>query len=160
VIVVSDTSPLAYLVEIGVAECLPHLFGSVVVPPTVIAELNHPSCPAAAWVRQLPEWVHVVAPQNIPMGLDLDRGEREAIAVAIEIGAERLLIDELRGRETAKLLGLKVAGTLAIVVAGAERGLFDGIAALDRLELTNFYAADELLETIRTKVAAQRHPPT
>lgn len=159
-IVVSDTSPLAYLVEIGVADSLPLLFGEVYIPPAVMAELCHPLCPAAMWIKQPPAWLRVAVPQNVPAHLALDLGEQEAIALALELGATRLLIDEHRGRETARSLGLQVAGTLAVLIAGAEHQLFDGAAALDRLERTNFYASKELLQAIRIKIAEQKRKQT
>ena len=148
-IIVSDSGPLAYLVAIGVADSLPELYGDVYVPPAVLAELQHPRCPVVVWASHLPDWVHVVAPQTTPIESQLDLGEREAIALALEFGAERILMDEKRGRKAAQEVGLKVAGTLAVVLDGALHGLFDGEAAIDRLAGTNFYASPKLLETVR-----------
>jgi len=108
VIIVSDTGPLAYLVAIDIADCLPQLYGQVFIPPTVLAELRHERSPAAAWASRPPPWLEVAAPRSIPADLSLDPGEREAIALALELGAERLLMDERQGREAAQALGLKV----------------------------------------------------
>jgi len=69
--------------------------------------------------------------------------------LALELGAERVLMDEKQGRFAAQAAGLKVAGTLAVIVDGALSGLFDGEAAIERLAGTNFYASPELLETVR-----------
>jgi len=52
--------------------------------------------------------LEIKAPQSTPADLSLDAGEREAIALALELGAERLLMDERQGREAAQALGLKV----------------------------------------------------
>ncbi len=151
-IIVSDSSPLAYLVEIGLAESLPRLFGQVYVPPTVISELRHEGSPIAAWANRPPDWLVIEMPHSIPAELDLDQGECEAIALAIELGADYLLIDEKKGRAAATALGIKVAGTLAVLVDGARQGLFDGMQALEKLEATNFYASAELLQAIRHKL--------
>ena len=137
-IIVSDTGPLAYLVEIGVADSLPILYGQVLIPPTVFSELSHEQSPATAWITHPPSWLKVATPQSIPADLALDAGEREAIALALELGAERVLMDEKQGREAAQSQGLKVAGTLAVILDGATRYLFDGGTALDKLADTSF----------------------
>lgn len=148
-IVVSDTSPLAYLFSIGVVESLSELFGGVLIPESVARELRHPQCAAAEWIAAPPPWLTIGTPMRIPNLPELDIGERDAIALALEVGAERLLIDERAGRLAAQQLGFKVAGTLAVILDGAEHGLFDGLTALDRLSETNFYASAELLNSVR-----------
>jgi uncharacterized protein len=96
VIIVSDSGPLAYLVEFDVADSLPKLYGQVYVPPTVIDELRHEKSPVAAWASRSPEWLTIAAPHSILTDLNLDQGEREAIALAMELKADFLLIDEKR----------------------------------------------------------------
>lgn len=151
-IIVSDSGPLAYLVQIGIADSLPALYDQVYIPPIVLSELQHELSPVATWAKSLPDWLITAKPTSIPSDLALDEGEREAIALALELGADFLLIDERKGRSAAKAHGIKVAGTLAVILDGALRQLFDGVQALDRLEATNFYASAELLQAIRNKL--------
>lgn len=151
-IVVSDTSPLAYLVEIGVADALAELYGGVMIPTAVADELRHPSSPARQWFASPPQWLTITAPNSSLPHLPLDDGELQAIALAIELKAELILIDERPGREAAKGLGLRVIGSLAVLVDGAARGCFDGIAALDRLAQTNFYVSPELMKVVRQRI--------
>ena len=155
-IIVSDSGPLAYLVQIGVADHLPTLYGEVYVPPAVVGELRHDRSPVADWAKELPPWLTMAAPQASPLDLPLDFAEREAITLALELNADFLLIDERKGRLAAKSTGLKVAGTLAVLIDGASRGLFDGLEALERLRQTNFYASAELMEAVRIKLANAR----
>lgn len=155
-IVVSDSGPLAYLVEIGVADCLPTLYGQVYVPPTVMRELCHARSPVAAWANQPPLWLITAKPQVVPEDFSLDDGEREAIALALEIGAKILLMDEKKGRAAAQSRGIRVAGTLGVILDGDSRGVFDGLAALDRLTSTNFYASAELMQSVRQFVIGVR----
>jgi predicted nucleic acid-binding protein len=156
VIIVSDSGPLAYLVLIGVADSLPSLYGDVYIPPAVLTELRHPNCPVVLWAKQLPAWLHVAEPISTTNETSLDVGEREAIALAIELGAERVLMDEKQGRRAAQAAGLQVAGTLAVIVDGALSGLFDGVVAIDRLAGTNFYASSELIENVRELLRTPR----
>jgi predicted nucleic acid-binding protein len=156
-IVVSDSGPLAYLVEIGIADSLPRLYGQVYVPPLVMQELRHTRSPVASWASQPPPWLIAAKPREMSGELLLDDGEREAIALALEIGADTLLMDEKKGRAAAQALGISVAGTLAVILDGDSRGVFDGLAALDRLVLTNFYASSDLVQSVRETLLRKRN---
>jgi len=97
-VVVSDTTPLNYLILIGSIDVLPRLFNKVLIPPAVLRELSHPLTPApvAEWARSLPAWVEVKAPQN-DLHLGIGAGEDEAISLAVELGVA-VLMDERVGR--------------------------------------------------------------
>jgi hypothetical protein len=85
--VVSDTSPIHYLVECEAIQILPALFGEVIIPPTVHRELQHAKTPAAvrAWAHQLPAWVKIQAPSVLDHSINLEEGEKEAICLAAEV---------------------------------------------------------------------------
>ena len=104
-IVVSDTSPLNYLVLMGAIDVLPKLFGEVYVPLAVIQELQHPRTPEPVkqWAQSPPEWLRIREPSaETSNAAGLDPGEAQAIALAIEIHADAVLIDEKLGRRIAK----------------------------------------------------------
>lgn len=61
------------------------------------------------------------------LALELDRGEAEAIALAIESGADLLLMDERRGRAVARRLGARVVGVLGVLVEAKQRNLLDAV---------------------------------
>lgn len=65
------------------------------------------------------------------MSLVLDPGETEAIALAVEIGADLLLIDERKGRREAKLLGLRTTGLLGVLLEAKKAGLLSSCALLE-----------------------------
>jgi len=79
--------------------------------------------------------------------VDLDRGEREAIALAEELAADLLLVDEWDARLEAERRHLRVVGTLRVLADGASRGLTDLEESFERLRHTNFRANSELLES-------------
>lgn len=99
-IVVADTSPLNYLIHIECASLLKPLYGQVLVPETVMAELLDPRAPSAiaSWITKSREVIEVCALSSPPdesiEGLDI--GERDAIQLAQERSADLILIDELR----------------------------------------------------------------
>jgi len=92
-LVVSDTTPLNYLILIGHVEVLPRLFGTLLVPPAVIQEMHHPKTPpeVAAWARHLPSWLEVKAPHT-DLHVGIGAGEDEAIALAVELGNATVLM--------------------------------------------------------------------
>ena len=145
--VVSDTSPLHYLVECDAIEILPALFQQILIPPTVQRELQHPRTPARvrAWAGSLPPWVKVQAPAVLDDSLNVDQGEKEAICLAREVQAVAILMDDRKGRAEAVRCGLRVAGTLGLLEAAAARGLVDFAAVIQRLRQTNARLDEELI---------------
>ena len=151
-IVVADTTPLHYLVLIEQSHLLPALYGRVLTPPAVLAELSDPGTPelVSRWARHRPEWLEVRAPERVPLDLPeaLGPGEREAIALSEELGADALLIDEWDGRQAAARRQLTVVGTLRVLGSAAEKGLIDLPLAVTRLRATNFRASTDLIEQL------------
>ncbi|QHN03121.1 DUF3368 domain-containing protein [Granulicella sp. WH15] len=141
-IVVADTTPLNYLVLIDEIELLPAIFGTVLIPEAVLRELLHPKTPAKVreWIGSPPKWLEVraVVAEMLPQLMDLDPGEREAIQLALEVGADAILIDEADGRRHAERLQLEVRGTLGVLERAAKLGKTDLLSALDRLDKTSF----------------------
>lgn len=172
-IVVSDTTTLRYLVFVRMDHVLPAIFGTVYTPPEVRAELQRSTSPALGDVRQWadspPAWLVERAPTTVDASLTerLDRGESEAIALALELKAERLLIDEKRGRGVAKELadgpgkeqGLRIVGTLGVLEEAAVRNLIDIEEAVAKLRASNYRATEELyqstIENVRVRKQGQ-----
>jgi predicted nucleic acid-binding protein len=150
-IVVSDTSPLHYLVLIDQVHVLPALFGRVLTTPLVVAELGRREAPdkVRQWLAQTPDWLEIQSPHSVPNVSRLGPGETEAIALAQELQADTLLIDERDGAKFARAQGMFVTGTLGVLQTGARRGLVSLADALTALRGTSFrYSAalfDELL---------------
>lgn len=118
-VVISDTSPLTALLLAGRGELLRALFLRVVIPPAVQTELLRAH-------ESLPAWVEVMVPRAIPESVvegGLDAGETEAIALALELQPDTLLIDERLGRRLALRHGLRVTGLLGLLVLAKTRGL-------------------------------------
>jgi len=119
-IIVSDTSPITALLTVGAENLLVQLFSEVVIPPAVRDELirSHP---------QLPPWLRVEAVENAAQARQfahvVDIGEAEAIELAIELRADRLLIDERKGRRLASKEGIPVIGLLGVVLLSRRRNL-------------------------------------
>ncbi len=148
-IVVSDTSPLNYLVLVGAIEVLPQLFGMVHVPPIIVEELSHERAPSEVkqWLASLPEWIRVVAPSTtVQCSTRLDPGELQALALAKELNAELVLMDERKGRRVAQQQGLNAIGTLTILELAAEASLIELQPVIRRLQQTTFHVKQELVE--------------
>jgi len=159
-IVVSDTSPLNYLVLLDQIEILPSLFADVYTTPRVIEELLHPRAPAAVqqWAQSPPAWLRVIAPRNPePFIASLDLGEAEAISPALELHAPAVLIDEKKGRQIARSQGLVTMGTVTILELASQQNLVDLRKAFDSLSRTSFHIRQSYLdEALAREVARKR----
>lgn len=159
-IVVSDTSPLHYLILCEVQDLLPRLFTQVVIPPTVFQELQQARTPpiVRAWATSaLPAWVRVQAPSILDISLKVDHGEMEAICLAREIRAAAILMDDRAGRAAALSCGLVVAGTIGILEAAAARGLIRLPEVIERLQKTNARLDRDLLAAALERDRARRN---
>lgn len=148
-IVVADTTPLNYLILIGEIEILPRLYGRVVIPPAVQSELAHDAAPPAVrtWLAEGHPWLEILVPGATmdPELMELDAGEREAIALAEQISADQLIIDERSGRRAAERRGLSVIGTVGVLREAADEGLLDLRTAVEKLRETSFHISPEIL---------------
>jgi predicted nucleic acid-binding protein len=151
-IVISDTSPLNYLALIGQAERLRDLYGRVVIPQAMFDELQAAETPeeVRVWLQSKPEWLEVRTLGTTPDAelTYLGAGEREAIALAEQLRADALLMDDRDGRREATRRHLRVVGTLAVLVDAAEQGLLELPEAFKQLQQTTFRASPRLLKTV------------
>jgi predicted nucleic acid-binding protein len=146
-IVVSDTSPLNYLVLCDAIDVLPRLYGQVYIPQTIANELHHPATPDAVkkWLLASPPWLVIKNPASSDPTILLHPGETDAILLAQELHAHRLLMDERAGAAVAQSRGLHPIGTLGILVQAAKAGLVDLHKKIELLEHhTNFRMSAEL----------------
>lgn len=141
--VVSNSSPLISLGAIGRLELLHELFGEVWIPLAVQSEVRTVEISTELWIR----------PQSVERGLlaralesELDRGEAEAITLAVELKADLLLMDERRGRRSASRFGLKVLGVLGVVTLAKRKGLVEAVEPilLDLRQKAGFRVSEEL----------------
>lgn len=149
-IVVSNTSPLNYLVLIDGVYVLPALYHEIDVPGTVLLELLAEGSPepVRAWAERLPSWIIRRDPTTSGPSFGLHPGEAQAIALAVEIRAERILMDDRRGVRIARANGLAPIGVLGVLDAAAQIGLIDLRRKLDLLRTTNFRMTDELCDRL------------
>ncbi|MCY7275763.1 MAG: DUF3368 domain-containing protein [Phormidesmis sp. CAN_BIN44] len=157
-IVVSDTSPITNLAAIGQLDLLRQLYSTIVIPKAVYNEMVAVDglVPGSVEVRTL-SWIQTqtVAKAQSVMAVqtsqdDIDLGEAEAIVLALELGADLLLMDERRGRALAVSYGLNVTGLLGILLQ-AKRDDFISLVkpVMDQLiEEANFRVSSELYATV------------
>jgi len=138
-IVVSDTSPVTNLVAVGQLDLLRQLYDKVLIPQAVYREITYDDSrqPGATEVQTL-EWIETrpVTDRMLVTALqmELDEGEAEAIALAKELAADLLLLDERRGRAVASRLGLRFIGLLGVLLEAKQRGCLPAVKpVLDEL---------------------------
>jgi predicted nucleic acid-binding protein len=157
ILVVADTSPIHYLVQIGLIDVLARVFDQVVIPQAVLRELLSHSTPAEVrqWAATLPAWASVRTAAGI-QPLKLGEGETEAIALAKDLRAFAILLDDSEARRIAHQQGLAVTGTIGILEHAAALNLLDLPDAIARIKRTTFYASDALLQTALDRDAERK----
>jgi predicted nucleic acid-binding protein len=162
-LIVSNTSPINYLVLIEAVEVLPALHQQVVIPVAVWEGLRAPGSPGPvrAWTRNPPCWLEVLRPISAPDErlAHLGQGEGDAILLAQELNAT-LVIDEVKAYREAKRRNIPTVRTLAILDKAAERGLIDLTQAVERLRQTNFRVQPEILDQLLERHGARSQPPS
>lgn len=158
--IVSDTTPLNYLVLIKAIDVVPRLYKRILIPPAVRAELSAPGAPELVqeWIASSPSWLEVLPCSKIvdPDLARLDAGEREAILLASELGASLLLMDERDGSAVARSRGLAVIGTLSVLDVAASRGWLDLPEMFDRLNQTTFRSPRRVMATMLEQNARRK----
>jgi predicted nucleic acid-binding protein len=157
-LIVSDTSPISGLLILDKLELLEKLYGEVYIPQSVNLELLK----IQSKNKEINEflnspWVKVISITNIEsyqrLRITLDEGESEAITLAIELNADVLLIDELKGRKEALKSGLNIVGLLGILVEAKTRELIPNLRTLlDTLIRNNFWIKPELYKAVLQSV--------
>jgi len=153
-IVVSDTTAISNLVQIGDLDLLQSLYKEVVIPESVYQELQvliEQNFVSAQELQR--DWIIVkqVEHQENVNGLlkDLDQGESEAIVLGIELSADFLSIDEKTGRLIAAEKQIKTIGTLGVLLESKRKGLIDSVAhKMDHLREIGFWISDSLYAKI------------
>ena len=132
--VVVNATPLIALALIGKLDLLQHLYDEVIMPSAVEAEVfaGGPSGIGSVEIQEA-TWLHAVSlqdPQRADLLVDLDRGEAEVIALAQELNADLVILDERLARRHAKRVGLTLTGTLGVLLKAKQVGQVDAVAPL------------------------------
>ncbi len=140
---ICNTSPFQYLHQLGRLDILSSLTGRVVVPGAVVAELEAGLALGYSLpdVRALP-WAEIREPVSapaLPLAADLGHGEAAVLALALESAEAVVILDDHVARRAAMHLGLRMTGTLGLLLDARRRGLVERIRPmLDELDRLGF----------------------
>lgn len=160
-IVVSDTSPINYLIQIGSHGVLGALFQTIWVPESVVTELRDRDAPASVrdWAGRAHPFLRIhpdVPAHNLAFARALHRGEEHAIGLALHLNIPAVLMDDLDARRAASSAGLVAVGTLRILANAALAGLISIEPAFERLSRTNFRASPQLYKALLDEISKRR----
>ncbi len=127
-IVVSNTSPISNLAKVGQLNLIQQLYGTILIPRAVHEELlDERAGETVTTAVQSATWLEIQSVQDQELVNELrsrvNVGEAEAIALAVEVEATRLIIDERLGRQAASDLGVKITGVLGILLLAKHQKL-------------------------------------
>ena len=154
-LVVVNTTPIIALVLANQLPLLRRLYTAVTIPPAVQAEIRTGG-PSGIGVRELEaaDWIRVVPlqdPRRADLLTDLDRGEAEVLALAQEIYAGLVIVDERLARRHAKRLGLPLTGTLGLLLRAKQAQLISEVKPLIiAMRTGGIWLSDALVEEALT----------
>lgn len=160
-IVISDTTPLITLLKIDRIDLLEIIFKEVIIPKTVYNELISKNYADEAKTINDSKFIKVIEYKDkkkikdIKDNYSLDLGESESIALALSYKECTLIVDELKARKVALRMGLKITGSIGIILYSYDKGYINKEEVLSYLEtfkLTNRYISDNLYEKLRNKI--------
>jgi len=145
-IIISDTSCLIALSNIGLLDILRDLYQEVIITKEVQAEFG----------ENLPEWIIVSEVKNKDKQAEIekivDRGEASSIALALDTKNSTLIIDEVKGRKIAKSFNLDIIGTIGILLLADKKGLItDVLSTILKMVNRGFRLSDTLLDKLIDK---------
>ena len=155
---VSDGGPVHYLILCGAIEIIPKLYDRLVIPRAVARELTHSRTPpqVSRWIQSLPPWAMIETARRIDPAPQLGAGELEAIALALELKAVQLLIDDRAARRIAVRRGLSTLGTVGILEHAATVGIVKLPEVLQKLLSTNFRIDPAVVAEVLDRDAVRR----
>lgn len=154
-IVVCNTSRIVNLAAIEQLDLLHKLFRKIIIPQGVYHEIIRPvgdqpgieEVQTFDWIVKKDLSTSVIAEM---LKIEVDDGEAEAIALAIDIGADLLLIDERIGRALASRLGIKCLGVLGVLILAKKNGHIKLVKPLidDLVIRAGFWMSQDLLKRV------------
>lgn len=137
--IISDTSCLIILSNINELDLLNKVYGEIVTTRIIAEEFNEP----------LPEWIiiHEITDSHNQkiLELQIDKGEASAIALALETPDCLIILDDFKGRKVADKLGLKITGTIGVIIKAKLLDIIPSIKPLlIKIKLTNFRLSTEI----------------
>lgn len=158
--VITNNTPLRYVVDLAYETILQKLFAHLLVPSAVVQELQQAKTPARvrAWMAAPPAWIEIRQPVSRPDAAlqRLGAGERETLLLAQELQADLVLLDDRDAHAEATRRGIATFGTLRLLEMAAERHLLDLATALTALGATTFYLDDTLVRDLLARDAARQ----
>lgn len=153
--IVSNTTPISNLIQLDLIGMLEKLFGEISIPEAVVTELDEGDDFLGNWREKCSGIIKIVAVQPDPiieqLLLNLHPGEAEALALAVRLKAKIFLCDDMDARKFAHIHGIKVTGTIGILLKGKLSGYIDEISPyLENLRNNlHFWFTDELYYEIK-----------
>lgn len=151
---VVDTSPLIFLAKLDRLDLLRKGADEILAPPAVIDEIrSHPDDASRQIAKAVSSWLTVMQVEDRGtlemLRGDLGSGEAEAIILSRQVGADRVVMDDLDGRRFAHRLGVTAVGTLGLLLAARLRGELPALRLeIEKLRAAGFRVSEALVGAV------------
>ena len=137
--IISDTSCFILLSKIGELDLLQKLYGEIFTTSVIAEEFG----------EELPNWVKIQDSTDKfrlqILEIQIDKGESNAIALALEIPESTLILDDIKARKIAQGLGLNFTGTIGIIIKAKLQNIIPSIEPIiEKIKQTNFRISPEV----------------
>lgn len=156
-LLVSDTGPLNYLIQIECVSLLSAAASEVLLPVSVLNELQSEWAPEPVrmWALSAPDWLHIVEDPDVHLDPSSPLSKTDMVVIKLaSLKNSILLMDEINGRDMARSLKVPVIGTVGILLLGAELGLVDFPSAFAKLQKTNIFLSPKIIQDAWTRYQA------
>jgi uncharacterized protein len=154
-IIISDTSPVSNLILIERLDILQKLFTEIIIPTAVDSEIRAlKQFGKDLSEYETAEWIKIVTPTNLQkvhnLQLNLDEGEAQAIALALEMNCDLLLMDERIGTNIARQEGLQTVGLVGVLIKAKEEKIINEVGTIlnDLKNIAGFWLGEKLEKKI------------
>lgn len=140
-LVIADTGCLVILSKVNELNLLKAVYHRIIITPEIAKEFN----------QQIPDWIEIIEAKDKKLQLlledSLDLGEATALTPAFEIDNTTVILDDLKARIIANKLGIKVTGTIGVVVKAKLKGSISSAKnILEKISNTDFRINAKIIE--------------
>lgn len=160
--IVTNTTPIISLIKADKLDLLDALFTEVMMPVAVYRELTASKMfVEEANIIDNAQFIKIAPVKDMSLlhsiqsSFGLDAGESEAIALANEVNADLLIIDERKGRRVARDFGCKITGTMGVLLFAYKNGMLlssEVMECINKLKAAHIWISNSLVEIVRSIV--------
>ena len=150
-VVVSNASPLIFLMQIKKLELLRKLFGKVLITTIVYEEIKNKEQKLILQEEIKKGWIRKLKAPKLDVIHDLDMGEASSIALALQYKKSLFIVDDMQARRFSESIGLEIIGTIGVLILAKRKKLLSNVLSLlEEANAFGFWISKKVYEDIKS----------